>query len=274
MAKTNLSVYDGVLDTKGVHATLDTVLKRIKTGERGLDEKTKLLNVLAQTDTEAYTTEKLKLPAVTWSGLFPKKKDHRTGKHLLQHSGLIVLDIDNDIDIGTALADFAINPHVFFAFVSPSSTGVKPVIPVDPIPTNLKEHICAFNAVLEAFSEYAEQDPEKLPKQRDVNRLCFLAHDPQALHNPNALPVNWEIDPEAEELPLTAPTTPITATEAAEIEAFIQKHNIVFGSDGKSQYFPKSFCQATQHKSNNNAVQFFRNDDGSVNGFCNGCQAH
>ena len=56
-----------------------------------------------------------------------------------------------------------------------------------------------FNAVLDVFSEYAEKDPEQLPKQRDVNRLCFLAHDPRAIHNPQAIPVEWEIDESIEQ---------------------------------------------------------------------------
>ena len=76
---------------------------------------------------------------------------------------------------------------------------MKPVIPVDPIPQNANEHEHAFNAVLDVFSEYAEKDPTELPKQRNVDRLCFLAYDPHVIYNPNAVPIEWEIDEQVEQ---------------------------------------------------------------------------
>ena len=262
-----LSIYNGVKDTQGVDTTFAEVRSRIKHGGRGLAEKTKLLNVLYQTDPEAYTKEKAKLPAVTWSGTFLAGK--RLGKGLLQHSGYVVLDVDNDIDMGTVLADFAQHPNVALAFVSPSGTGVKPVIPISPIPTTPAEHKHAFDAVLEVFHEYAEQDPKELPKQRDVNRLCLLAYDPKLVENPNATPIEW--DPEDVYEPET--DTERVAVEIDEdSEGFLKKHGIVFDADGASQYLPKSHCQRTQHKSNNNAVRYFKNSDGSLNGYCNGCR--
>ena len=262
-----LSIYNGVKDTQGRDTTIAEVRSRIKHGGRGLAEKTKLLNVLYQTDNVAYTKEKVKLPAVTWSGTFLAGK--RLGKGLLQHSGYVVLDVDNDIDLGTVLADFAQHPNVALAFVSPSGTGVKPVIPISPIPTTPAEHKHAFDAVLEVFHEYAEQDPKELPKQRDVNRLCLLAHDPRLIDNPNAIPVEW--DPEDVYEPET--DTERVAVEIDEdSEGFLKKHGIVFDADGASQYLPKSHCQRTQHKSNNNAVRYFKNSDGSLNGYCNGCR--
>ena len=192
-----VSIYNGVKDNRGRDTTFEAILARIQHGGRDLTEKTRLLNTLYLTDREAYTQEKLKLPAVTWSGQFEKGK--RTGNGLLQHSGLIVLDVDNDIDMGSVMVDFAQHPHVLLAFVSPSGNGAKPIIPVSPIPQNAEEHRHAFNAVLDVFSEYAEQDPEQLPKQRDVNRLCFLAYDPRAIHNPQAIPVSWEVDASIEQ---------------------------------------------------------------------------
>ena len=46
--------------------------------------------------------------------------------------------------MGSVLADFAQNRHVLLAFVSPSGEGVKPVIPVSPIPQNEEEHRTRF----------------------------------------------------------------------------------------------------------------------------------
>lgn len=205
-----VSIYNGVKDNQGRDTTFEAILSRIQHGGRDLTEKTRLLNTLYLTDKEAYTQEKLKLPAVTWSGQFEKGK--RTGKGLIQHSGNIVLDVDNGIDLGTVLADFAQHPNVLLAFVSPSADGAKPVIPVSPIPQNATEHKHAFNAVLDVFSEYAAQDPEQLPKQRDVNRLCFLAYDPRAIYNPQARPVEWEIDESIEPEQRRESETPPTET--------------------------------------------------------------
>ena len=66
-----LSVYNGATDTEGVHVSMETVIQRILTGEKGLAEKTSHLNHLYQHDSDAYNREKVDLPAVTWSGMFP-----------------------------------------------------------------------------------------------------------------------------------------------------------------------------------------------------------
>ena len=186
------SVYNGVTDTDGVHVSMETVIQRILTGEKGLAEKTSNLNHLYQHDSDAYDREKVDLPAVTWSGTFPAGQ--RKAESLLDHTGYIVLDIDNDIDLDKVRSDLTSHPNVAFAFISPSGTGIKPVVRVDPVPQNVAEHKAAFDAVLSVFSEYAEQDPTKLPAQRDPNRLCFLAHDPTAVdRRDTASPVEWTI---------------------------------------------------------------------------------
>ena len=185
---TRLSVYDGVKDTQGVAVLIDAVVERIRTGARGLKEKTEMCNVLAQTDKAAYSELKNTLPAVTWGGVFEKRK----AEALREHTGYIVLDVDDTLDTGSVLADFSQNPHVRFAFVSPSGQGIKPVIPVDPIPCDAKEHTQAFFAVLDVFDAYVQRDPKQIKAQKEVNRLCFLAWDPNPVENPNAIPVTWD----------------------------------------------------------------------------------
>ena len=129
---TKLTVFNGVSDRIGLTVPITSVTERILSGAKGLGEKTNLLNILAQTDPEAYKKEKLKLPAATWSGTFKGRKE------LIQHSGSVVLDFD-ETDIGTLLSELANHPNVYFAFVSPSGRGVKAVIPVHPIPTTASE---------------------------------------------------------------------------------------------------------------------------------------
>ena len=195
-----LSVYNGATDTEGVHVSMETVIQRILTGEKGLAEKTSHLNHLYQHDSDAYNREKVDLLAVTWSGMFPTGQ--RKAELLIKHSGYIVLDIDNDIDLDLVRSDLTAHPNVAFSFISPSGTGIKPIVPVEPVPKNVAEHKAAFDAVLSVFSEYAEQDPTKLPAQRDPNRLCFLAHDPTAVdRRDTASPVAWTMPLELSEQP-------------------------------------------------------------------------
>lgn len=139
--------------------------------------------------------------------------------------------VKDAVDLGTALADFARHPHVRLAFVSPSGTSPKPIVPIAPIPQNWREHETAFDAVLEVFSEYVDLDPLDLPTQRDVTRLCFLAHDPRAIDNPAYPPIEikaagfltfgadvwYRVGFEAEELPKiwTQPWNPLTQLQTA-----------------------------------------------------------
>lgn len=188
MRSPQVSVYNGVSDRIGVSVSLDAVISRVRNGGERLSEKCEMLRVLLQTDPEAYTREKRKLPAVTWSGSFKGRKE------LLRHSGFIVLDYDG-IDIGSLLSSLSAHQNVYFAFVSPSGAGVKAIVPVSPIPTSREEHKHAFKAVYEEFEEFGEIDPSG----SDVGRLCFLAHDPQAIHHPNAKPLEWEAPDVSEE---------------------------------------------------------------------------
>ena len=184
----NVSIYNGVKDITGVAVRLDKVIARIRSGAKGLDDKTQICQILAQTDPDKYSAFKEKLPAVTWSGRFEKRK----ANGLIEHSGHLVLDFD-DIDVGSLLADLVSDPHVYFAFVSPSAAGVKAVVKVDSVPGDAAEHKHAFEAVKAHFEQYGEIDPSG----SDVSRLCFLAHYPQAIYTPDATPIAWEI-PETE----------------------------------------------------------------------------
>ena len=237
MQSPKVSVYDGASDNIGKAVSIDAVIKRIKSGERGLDEKTRQLNRLAQTDPKDYKKKKEKLPAVSWSGHFSK----RNRKGLIQHSGYVVIDVDNTLDIGSVLADFAQNPHVRFAFISPSGTGAKPIIPVSPVPTTPEEHEHAFYAVLDAFDEYVLRDPKMMKAQKDVCRLCFLAYDARPVDNPDAIPVHWEYPEETlSDKPHPSPSNPI-------------------GNKSNTQFVGKADLEALDHVPNDCDYETWRN---------------
>ena len=47
---------------------------------------------------------------------------------------------------------------------------------------------------------------------------------------------------------------------------------IEWDSLGRSQYLPKEHCKIRDHRSNNDAVSFYKHDDGSIGGYCHACE--
>lgn len=189
-----LSVYRNSYDTTGTTVTLEAIIERILDGKRGLDEKTRECNILASTDPDSYKRYKEKvLSAVTFAGFFPPK--HRKAAALAGHSGCVVLDIDglSPSQIPELLAILAQHPYVLLAFVSPSGLGIKIVVRVTPIPTNDVEHKTAWQACVDFFeNEAAEYGFEIDPSGKDCSRLCYLAHDPQAIVHSESTPITWD----------------------------------------------------------------------------------
>ena len=193
---THLSVYRNTKDTVGTRVTLDTVIRRIRTGARSLDEKTRISNALAITEPKQYKAYKdSNLPAVTFSGIFAAYK--RKAHFIETHSGLITLDIDGLTaeQIADLLAELAQMPQVVLAFVSPSGLGIKVIVRVDPIPRNDLEHKGAYQACLEFFGNLAEEYGFTIDTSgKDCSRLCFLAHDPLAIFHTDTPAIDWDKD--------------------------------------------------------------------------------
>mgnify|MGYP000723721254 CR=1 FL=1 len=189
-----LSVYRNSNDTKGVIASLEAVIDRIRSGANGLDEKTRYCNATATTDPKAYKAYKeTNLPAVTFSGTFSK----RGARYLTQHSGWITIDIDGLTAEQSAylLAELAQHPYIRLAFVSPSGLGIKVIVRVDPIPTNDLEHKGAYQACLDLFDDLATEYGFEIDTTgKDCSRLCYLAHDPLAIVHPDVPAIEWDRD--------------------------------------------------------------------------------
>ena len=191
-----LSVYRSSNDTHGSTVTLQAVRERILDGKRGLDEKTRYCNATAITDTKVYKGYKEKnLPAVTFSGTFPKGK--RKAQHLIRHSGYITIDVDSLTaeQISSLLAELAQMPHVVMAFISPSGKGIKVIVRVNPIPTNDLEHKGAYQACLDFFEDLADEYGFTIDTSgSDCSRLCYLAHDPLAIFHEDTPEIDWDKD--------------------------------------------------------------------------------
>ena len=193
---TRVKVYRNSKDTHGSTVTLQAIRERILDGKRELDEKTRYCNATATTDPKAYRAYKeTQLPAVTFSGTFPKGK--RKAQHLAEHSGLITIDIDGlpPEQIPNLLAELAQMPHVVLAFVSPSGLGIKVIVRIDPIPINDLEHKGAYQACLDFFEDLASEYSFEIDTSgKDCSRLCYLSHDPLAIFHTDTPAIDWDKD--------------------------------------------------------------------------------
>lgn len=143
------------------------------------------INALRHMDEVTYKSNKIKLPAVTFSGTF----HDRNNKGLNKYSGLVVLDIDNiDSDTIKKLKDQLIdNVYVEAAFTSPSGKGVKIIVPVN---TGPEHHLAAFLHLQKTFeSKYCLKVDDS---GKDLARLCFISYDSDIYENPQAIP--FEVD--------------------------------------------------------------------------------
>ena len=177
------SFYRHTRDKIGNIKPLDEVVNVIQSGSNGLKEKTEKARILAiGADKDAYKKFKESaLPAFTPAGTFNRRKT----EHLDTHSGLVVIDIDglSPESVYTKKANFEKLPFVILVFVSPSGTGIKVIVKVDPIPTDAASHREAWQQIVNYFQPMGlEIDPSG----KDLPRLCLLAHDPTAYYNPNA----------------------------------------------------------------------------------------
>jgi len=142
---------------------------------------------LSNNENELYNNLKHRLPAPTFSGKF----EHRKNEKLLSHSGRVCLDFDGLKQREHLLSlreKLCANPHVELLFISPSNQGIKAIVKISPIPSDMTEHRTAFTWLKKEFDKVHEVDKSG----SNVSRLCFLCWDKTAYYNPNAVP--FEVD--------------------------------------------------------------------------------
>ena len=173
VADRELSIFENAYGKKSFTTTLSKILKSIA-GGRWKSKITGLREILQAHGDEAYNNAKKKLPAVTVSGSF------RGRSELVQHSGLLQVDLDNIPENVSAIRDMlAKDPHVCAAFVSPSGNGVKAVAMIPAC------HHDSFLTIEAYFKEKYHLTIDQSTK--DVNRLCFVSWDPELRTNPDAV---------------------------------------------------------------------------------------
>jgi putative DNA primase/helicase len=128
------------------------------------------------------------------------------GRGTVRHSGLLQIDVDHiGIERAIELREQARrDPHVAAAFVSPSGDGLKLII---AIPADLGRHGESFAAAARYVREVHGHEADRACK--DVARLCFLSHDPEAWCK-EAVPLDV-----GEWMPETPPSPKSPSEEAA-----------------------------------------------------------
>ncbi len=120
---------------------------------------------------DAASEPKKRLPGVLFSGEFSYRADSK----ITAHSGLICADLD---ELGATLENtfelVCADPHTLACFRSPTGTGLKVVMKIDPA----KPHIEGFHALEHYMLEHFGLEIDQSCK--NVSRICFVSHDPEA----------------------------------------------------------------------------------------------
>lgn len=173
MEEKKFSVFTGgITNTKPTaESTLSDIHAKITSGiYLDLTEKLRKLG-----EDKEKANLKNKLDYVTFSGTFSSRK----ASGLLQHSGLICIDIDNLPQIEILKEELYKDFFVKMGFVSPSGNGLKLIFEIDKT-----DHGLAWIQIAEYLKTKYSIEADKSGK--DVSRACFLCHDSEAFLNENA----------------------------------------------------------------------------------------
>lgn len=171
-------MYKNAFDNVGQTVFLENVLFDTK-------HKKKVEAFRKITDPEKRREAKLKMPMYTVSGFF----SHRAKDGLLQHSGMICLDIDSKDNHGLDTDVFRRLDWVYYAGLSISGKGYFVIVPIsDP-----DRHELHFDALVEEFAGMGINIDKSC---RDVSRARFISYDPGPYYNPDAKVYNNFLLPE------------------------------------------------------------------------------
>ena len=128
------------------------------------------------------------LPAITASVLIKNGKSRGGLRDSdFVHTNLIQADFDQSPNFDALFQQLCQDPHTRLIFRSPRGK-VKALVKVAPVAT-VHDHDSAWQA-LSIYCKakgYGEIDP----KPKNINSLCYISHDPNAILK-DAEPLNWE----------------------------------------------------------------------------------
>jgi len=153
------------------------VLKRIKDGGESKEVIKKIRGLKKKDQRDGL---KKRLPSICFSGRFSQ----RGAKYLLEHSGLICLDIDGIVpnDMDAIRTNIEGDDYTMACFTSPSGNGYKIIIKIPPEKSEHKGLFLALEKYYNAILGRYKVDQSG----KDVSRVCFESYDPFMFHNPDS----------------------------------------------------------------------------------------
>jgi hypothetical protein len=137
-------------------------------------EVEEIRNLIAQGNKAEADNKKKQLLAFTPSAVFSEK---RLMPFLEMYSGFVHLDFDKltQEQLQTAFAIICTISYTSLCFISPSGNGLKVFVEVS---TGLEHHDIAYLQVQKHYEDATGLKAD--PSCKDVTRLCFMSHDPNA----------------------------------------------------------------------------------------------
>jgi hypothetical protein len=137
-------------------------------------EVEEIRNLIAQGNKVEADNKKKQLLAFTPSAVFTEK---RQMPFLEMYSGFVHLDFDklNSEQLQKAKQKISEIPFTHLCFISPSGNGLKVFVEVD---TDVSFHETAYAQVMQYYEDATGLKAD--PSCKDVTRLCFVSHDPEA----------------------------------------------------------------------------------------------
>ena len=137
-------------------------------------EVEEIRNLIAQGNKAEADNKKKQLLAFTPSAVFSEK---RQMPFLEMYSGFVHLDFDKltSEQLQTAFAIISKISYTSLCFISPSGNGLKVFVEVS---TELEHHDIAYLQVQKYYEDATGLKAD--PSCKDVTRLCFMSHDPNA----------------------------------------------------------------------------------------------
>jgi hypothetical protein len=168
------------------------------TYQRSVQRVRSLLQAKRKAD---YDRAKRRLDAVTFGGTFSPT---RAKANLTLHTGIVHGDLDHLTDLDAAKHTLTADPHVLYCFISPSGTGLKVGVRVEPVADD-----DAYKRAWQAVADAHQQDHGLTwdPSGKDVCRLCYVSWDPELYRNQDAR--RFPVPPYAPPPPKPQPFSPL-----------------------------------------------------------------
>lgn len=172
-----ISIFTDIREVKNpYHKDVVVIFKRIRE-----DYASELIALIrAEEDEEKRRVLKGKLPSICFSGTFSQRNDD----FLIEHSGLICLDVDkmNVDELIEVKNSICQNDYVFACFISPSGNGLKIIVRIPPVQESHRDHFRALKNYFDQILSPYYIDPSGI----NISRVCYQSCDSEIYYNENS----------------------------------------------------------------------------------------